>query len=123
MAIFPLHNKHVINIPVGISSDFKAGSALMYDANGRAVLANRASFSFDSLDEQRSKFIGFSSNDHSSTSTIISNDPVGSNYNVDSLFYDNTNSAYSAPKRIISDYRDENINNYYNISNLRMSII
>jgi hypothetical protein len=117
MAIYPLHNKHVINIPVAISTDFKAGSALMYDANGRAVLADRASFSFDSLNEQQSKFIGFSSNDHSSTSTIINNDPVGSNYNIDSLFYDNTNSAYSAPKRIISDYRDENINNYYNISN------
>ena len=57
MAIFPLHNKHVVNVPVAISTDFKAGSALMYDNNGRAVLADRASFSFDSLDEQRSKFI------------------------------------------------------------------
>ena len=117
MAIFPLHNKHVINIPVGISSDFKAGSALMYDANGRAVLADRASFSFDSLAEQRSKFIGFSSNDHSTTSTIINNDPVGSNYNIDSSFFDNTNAAYAAPKRSILDYRDENVNNFYKISN------
>ncbi len=117
MAIFPLHNKHVVNVPVAISTDFKAGSALMYDNNGRAVLADRASFSFDSLTEQRSKFLGFSSNDHSTTSTIINNDPVGSNYNIDSAFYDNTNAPYAAPKRSILDYRDENVNTFYQISN------
>lgn len=117
MAIFPLHNKHVVNVPVAISTDFKAGSALMYDNNGRAVLADRASFSFDSLTEQRSKFLGFSSNDHSTSSTIINNDPVGSNYNIDSVFYDNTNAAYAAPKRSIMDFRDENVNNFYKISN------
>jgi len=117
MAIFPLHNKHVVNVPVAVSNDFKSGSALMYDNNGRAVLADRASFSFDSLTEQRSKFLGFSSNDHSTTSTIINNDPVGSNYNIDSVFYDNTNAAYAAPKRSILDYRDENVNNFYQISN------
>jgi hypothetical protein len=116
MAIFPIHNKHTVNIPVSISADFKAGSALMYDNNGRAVLANRASTAFDNLIDQQGKFIGFSSNDHSSTSTIINPDPVGSNYNINSTFYDNANGPYTSAKRSIMDYRDENVNNYYNIT-------
>jgi len=53
MAIFPIYNKHIVNYPVLISSDFKAGSVLMLNANGRAVLANRASTAFDNLIDQQ----------------------------------------------------------------------
>jgi len=115
MAIFPLHNKHTVNYPANVSDNFIAGMALALDTNCNAVKADRANILFDDVLEQTKRFIGFASGDHNQTSTIISSDPVGSNYNVDNTFFNNNNSHFSAAKRSIQDFRDENINQFYNI--------
>jgi hypothetical protein len=117
MAIFPLYNKHVVNYPANVSDNFIAGMALTLDTNGNAVKADRANILFDDVLEQTKRFIGFASGDHNQTTTIISSDPVGSNYNVDNNFFSNNNSHFSAAKRSIQDFRDENINQFYNIFN------
>jgi hypothetical protein len=115
MAIFPIHNKHTVNYPANVSDNFIAGMALTLDTNGNAVKADRANILFDDVLEQTKRFIGFASGDHNQTSTIISSDPVGSNYNVDNSFFSNNNSHFSAARRSIQDFRDENINQFYNI--------
>jgi hypothetical protein len=110
MAIFPIHNKHVVNYSVNASDNFTSGMALVIDSNGNAIKADRNNISYNSITEGFSKFIGFASGDHTNLSTILLSDPVGSNY-IDSnnKFVDNTNSHYSASKRAIQDFKDESV--------------
>ena len=80
MAIYPLKNNKVVNYDVLRTNTFKSGMVLSYDSNGNAVIADRSSYSSDSVREQLGKFIGFASDDHDLLNTIIMSDPVGSSY-------------------------------------------
>ena len=117
MAIFPITNYYVVNYDVLRSSSFKAGMALMRDSNGYAIKADRSLSSTDTLSEQLGKYIGFASGDHDTLNNIILSDPVGSNYlDSNNVFRDNVNSQYGVFKRSISEFSDENVNRYYNVS-------
>ena len=118
MAIYALQNIYTVNYPTVVGDEFESGMALVLDSNGVAVKADRASISYNSLYEQVAKFIGFASGNHQYNSNGLFIDPVGSNY-IDSSFnfIENLNGLYSASKRTIAEYRDENISNKYNFLN------
>ena len=109
MAIYTLQNIYTVNYPTVVGEEFEAGMALVLNSNGVAVRADRASISYNSLYEQIAKFVGFASGNHQYNANGLFNDPVGSNY-IDSSFnfIENLNGLYSAPKRTIAEYRDEN---------------
>jgi hypothetical protein len=116
MSIFPLVNYYVTNVEVSKASSFKSGMCLVRDANGNAVVADRAAVFMDSVNEQLGRFLGFASGDHDVANNIILSDPVGSNY-IDSNnnFIDRANSHFSSVKRSILDFADENVGRFYNI--------
>ena len=115
MAIYPLQNIHTVNYPTAVSDEFEAGMALVLNASGIAVKADRSNILFNSVYEQISKFIGFASGNHQYSISGIFNDPVGSNYtDINNNFIENLNGLYAAPKRSIAEFRDENISNTYN---------
>ena len=115
MAIYPLQNIHTVNYPTAVSDEFEAGMALVLNASGIAVKADRSNILFNSVYEQISKFIGFASGNHQYSISGIFNDPVGSNYtDINNNFIENINGLYAAPKRSIAEFRDENISNTYN---------
>ena len=80
MAIYPLQNIHTVNHPTVVSDEFEAGMALVLNASGIAVKADRSNILFNTYYEQISKFIGFASGNHQYSISGIFNDPVGSNY-------------------------------------------
>jgi len=49
MSIFPLVNYYVTNVEVSKASSFKSGMCLVRDANGNAVVADRAAVFMDSV--------------------------------------------------------------------------
>jgi hypothetical protein len=115
MAIYPLQNIYTVNYPTAVSDEFEAGMALVLNASGIAVKADRSNILFNSVYEQISKFIGFASGNHQYSISGIFNDPVGSNYtDINNNFIENLNGLYAAPKRSIAEFRDENISNTYN---------
>ena len=118
MAIFTLHNIHTVNYQTSITNEFESGMALVLDSNGIAVKADRSNVSYNSLYEQMSKFIGFSSGNHQYSGNIIINDPVGSSYiDINSDYVPNNNGFYSVPRRAIAEFKDESISNVYNFLN------
>jgi hypothetical protein len=120
MAIYPLKNNKVVNYDVLRTNTFKSGMVLSYDSNGNAVIADRSSYSSDSVREQLGKFIGFASDDHDLLNTIIMSDPVGSSYlDSNNRLIDNVNNLYSQLKRSINEFSDENVSKYYNVSDRR----
>lgn len=122
MAIYPIHNYQVANYDCLKINSFKAGMVLIRDPNGNAIRADRSSFTIDFLNEQRGRFLGFSSGDHDVLNNIILSDPVGSSY-LDSSgrIIDNANSHYGAYKRSIAEFSDENVSRYYNIFDTALS--
>ena len=118
MSIFPLQNHLVVNFPASRSLKFKSGMVLIEDSAGYAIKADRSSLYANSTNNI-SKFLGFASGDHDKVNNILVHDPVGSSY-IDSNgnYIDNVNNLYTGIKRFIDEYTDENISNYYNLSDV-----
>ena len=116
MSIFPLQNYLVINYPASRSLKFKSGMVLIQDSNGYAIKADRSSLYANSTNNI-GKFLGFASGDHDKINNVLVHDPVGSSYiDINGKYIDNVNNLYTGIKRFIDEYADENISNYYNLS-------
>ena len=116
MSFFPLQNHNVINFPAKRSLNFKSGMVLMQDSNGYAIKADRSTL-YANSSNNLGRFLGFASGDHDKINNILVHDPVGSSY-IDSngKYIDNVNNLYTGIKRFIDEYTDENISEYYNLS-------
>lgn len=118
MSIFPLQNYLTVNYPASRSLKFKSGMVLIQDSNGYAIKADRSTVYANSK-SNLGLFLGFASGDHDKVNSILVHDPVGSSY-IDSNgnYIDNVNNLYTGIKRHIDEFTDENISNYYNLSDV-----
>lgn len=116
MAIRALNSAIVANYPTAASASFLAGDALMIGTDGNVSAAYRAAAAFDTLAEQKGRFVGFSADDTARTgNTMILADPVGSSYTDSSgNFVANNNGFYVVSKRAIGDFLAENVNGVTN---------
>ena len=116
MAIRALNTAIVANYPTASTASFLSGDALMIGTDGNVSAAYRAAGTFDTLAEQRGRFVGFSADDTARTgNTMILADPVGSSYTDSSgNFVANNNGFYVVSKRAIGDFLAENVNGVTN---------
>ena len=116
MAIRALNSAIVANYPTASSASFLAGDALMIGTDGNVSAAYRAATAFDTLAEQKGRFVGFSADDTARTgNTMILADPVGSSYTDSSgNIVSNNNGFYVVSKRAIGDFLAENVNGVTN---------
>lgn len=116
MAIRALNTAIVANYPTASTASFLAGDALMIGTDGNVSAAYRAAGTFDSLAEQRGRFVGFSADDTARTgNTMILADPVGSSYtDSNGNIVANNNGFYVVSKRAIGDFLAENVNGVTN---------
>ena len=116
MAIRALNTAIVANYPTASTASFLAGDALMIGTDGNVSAAYRAAGTFDTVVEQRGRFVGFSADDTARTgNTMILADPVGSSYTDSSgNFVANKNGFYVVSKRAIGDFIAENVNGVTN---------
>ena len=116
MAIRALNTAIVANYPTASTASFLSGDALMIGTDGNVSAAYRAAGTFDTLAEQRGRFVGFSADDTARTgNTMILADPVGSSYTDSSgNFVANNNGFYVVSKRAIGDFLSENVNGVTN---------
>lgn len=122
MAIFPIHNVYITNFIDTFIDTFKAGSCLVKNNNGFAVLADRSNANYNTLSEARGRFLGFAANDHDKLNTILNNDPVGGSYlDINGRVVDNVNGFFAQRKRSILEFSDEGISSYYNTSEVLSS--
>jgi hypothetical protein len=103
MAIRALNTAIVANYPTAASASFLAGDALMIGTDGNVSAAYRAASAFDTLAEQKGRFVGFAADDTARTgNTMILADPVGSSYTDSSgNFVANNNGFYVVSKRLL----------------------
>ena len=117
MAIRALNTLVVANYNTAASASFLAGDALMIStSDGTVSAAYRAAGTFDTLAEQRGRFVGFSADDTARTgNTMILADPVGSSYtDSNGVLQANNNGFYVVSKRAIGDFLAENVNGVTN---------
>jgi len=116
MAIRALNTAIVANYPTASTASFLAGDALMIGTDGNVSAAYRNVATFDTVAEQRGRFVGFSADDTARTgNTMILADPVGSSYTDSSgNFVANNNGFYVVSKRAIGDFLAENVNGVTN---------
>lgn len=116
MAIRALNTAIVANYPTASTASFLAGDALMIGTDGNVSAAYRNVSTFDTVAEQRGRFVGFSADDTARTgNTMILADPVGSSYTDSSgNFVANNNGFYVVSKRAIGDFLAENVNGVTN---------
>jgi hypothetical protein len=116
MAIRALNTAIVANYPTASSASFLAGDALMIGTDGNVSAAYRAAGAFDTLAEQRGRFVGFSADDTARTgNTMILADPVGSSYtDSNGNIVANNNGFYVVSNRAIGDFLAENVNGVTN---------
>jgi hypothetical protein len=88
----------------------------MIGTDGNVSAAYRNVSTFDTVAEQRGRFVGFSADDTARTgNTMILADPVGSSYTDSSgNFVANNNGFYVVSKRAIGDFLAENVNGVTN---------
>ena len=116
MAIRALNTAIVANYPTASTASFLSGDALMIGTDGNVSAAYRNVATFDTVAEQRGRFVGFSADDTARTgNTMILADPVGSSYTDSSgNFVANNNGFYVVSKRAIGDFLAENVNGVTN---------
>ncbi len=116
MAIRALNTAIVANYPTASNASFLAGDALMIGTDGNVSAAYRNVSTFDTVAEQRGRFVGFSADDTARTgNTMILADPVGSSYtDASGNFVANNNGFYVVSKRAIGDFLAENVNGVTN---------
>jgi hypothetical protein len=116
MAIRALNTAIVANYPTASTASFLAGDALMIGTDGNVSAAYRNVSTFDTVAEQRGRFVGFSADDTARTgNTMILAEPVGSSYTDSSgNFVANNNGFYVVSKRAIGDFLAENVNGVTN---------